>query len=127
MPQVYRINQGKKVSIFVTDDIWAKIQKKPKLFGVGWELIPIPKSSIHKNEITDRASPIYSGLPKGKKAHDDLGDAIPEYTENDYRKDLKDALSSLKIDDKGNALFLYKRAYKFKESIYVKTKIKILS
>lgn len=120
MPQVYRINQGKKVSIFVTDDIWEKIQKKPNLFGGKWELVPIPKSKpkiILKSKV----------ISKGKEAHDDLGDAIPEYTEKDYRKDLKDALSSLKTDDKENALSLYKRAYKFKKSVYVKTKIKQLS
>ena len=42
-------------------------------------------------------------------------------------KDLKSAKSALKFGNKKGALILYKRAFKFKKSLYVKTKIKELS
>lgn len=108
MPQVYRIDQEKKVSIFISDLIWKKIQKKPNVFGGKWELAPQPTPRIHKKNIAKKA-PIIS------------------YDEKDYREDLKNARLSLKAGDKEKAFGFYKRAYKFKESLYVRTKIKELS
>lgn len=123
MPKVYRIFQTEKTRVFISDDIWRKIQKKPKIFGrYKWELIPQPKSPIYKDDITKKISPINKN-DIAKKA------SIPNisYDEKDYRKDLKNANLSLKTDNKEKALYHYQRAYKFKKSLYVKTKIKELS
>jgi len=118
MPQVYRIDQGEKTLISISDDIWKKIQKKPNVFGkYKWELAPKPKLPKPK-------FPVY----KPPVVDDDLAEkpTKPIYTENDYREDLKNARLALKSDLKDKALLLYQQAFIFKESPYVKGQIKKL-
>jgi len=131
MPQVYRISKGKKTSIFVTDAIWAKIQKKPNIFGKNkWELISKSELPVYKPPVVVGKSmkPIYTEK-EYRFVDDDLAEKSmkPIYTEKEYRADLHSANLALKAADKKKALALYKRAIKFKKSVYVKTKIKELS
>jgi hypothetical protein len=136
MPTVYRVDtkSRKKIKIFIPDALWDRMKKKPNVFKSQFEYETIPKMSpIYTEEITDRKSPIYSGISKEKKAHDDLGDVAPQkaeppkYTEEKYREDLKSARLLLNAGNKKDALFIYQRAFKFRESPYVKKQIKILS
>lgn len=124
MPQVYRINQGQRVSVFLSDVIWAKIQKKPNVFGkYKWELIP--QSPIYKDDLTKKSSSIY----KPPLVGDDLAE-LPKYklyTEKHYRADLGKAKLALNNDDKEKAFALYQKAFTFRESPYVKKQIKLLS
>ena len=143
MPQVYRIDQGKKVSVFIPDHIWEKIQRKPKVFGrYKWELAPKPilkyKSPLlivsddkkpHKKSTFKKPTKkiIIDDDLAGKSDYPTQDDKARKYTEIEYREDLKSAKSALKFGNKKGALILYKRAFKFKKSLYVKTKIKELS
>jgi len=124
MPIVYRINpkSGEKTKVFIQDALWTRMKKRPNVFKSQFNFEPIPKTS-----------PIYSSISKEKQAHDDLGDVRPkqakppEYTENDYRKDLDIAKLSLKEGQKEDAKFFFERAYNFKKSAYVKGQINKLS
>jgi len=130
MPIINRINSktGDKTKIFVSDALWARIKKKSQKGQFRFELIP---NIISKNEISDKTSSIYAGIPKKSqiKTNDDLAESIkiPEYTEENYRTDLKSARLALKKNDKEKALALYKKAFEFKNSIYVKGQINKLS
>jgi len=128
MPQVYRINKEERVSVFLTDAIWAKIKKRPNVFGkYKWELVPIPKSPIYKDDLTKKPSPIYkSSLVGDDLAKPPKGKPI-KYTEEKYREDLKSAKLLLNAGNKKDALFMYQQAFIFKESPYVKKQIKLLS
>ena len=139
MPTVYRIDvrSRKKVKIFIPDALWNRMKKRSNVFKgqFEYETIPRPASPIYDNEISTRTSPIFSGI--SKEAHDDLGgakskegpkiDKPSEYIEEKYREDLKSARLLSDTGNKKDALFLYQRAFKFKESPYVKGQIKKLS
>lgn len=134
MPIVYRVNtkSRKKVKVFISDALWDRMKKRPNVFKSQFEFEAIP-NIISKDEISDKKSTIYSS--EDKQAHDDLGDAKekipkhdkPEYTEDDYRKDLAVAKLSLKEEQKEDAKFFFERAYNFKKSAYVKGQINKLS
>jgi len=121
MPQIYRITGRGKTSIFISDIVWARMQKRPNVFGKEWKLvlqsIGIPKPPIHKSLIVG----------------DDLADAKSpknksiKYTEEKYREDLKSARLLLNAGNKEDALFMYQRAFIFRKSPYVKKQIKLLS
>jgi len=111
MPQVYRISEGEKVSIFISDPIWARMQKRPNVFSkYKWELVPQSPKNIKKES------------PITKPPIDNI--SVPsKYGEKEYRRDLGKAKILVTKGDKENAKLLYEKAYLFKKSGYVKGQI----